>query len=69
MEDLYVIAKRNALELYNQDLFKNTVLIIGKETGCNECHEIIFLIPAMELENIYDEIEYTIYLNVWKTSK
>lgn len=69
MEELYEIAKRNALELYNQDLFKNTVLIIGKETGCNECHGIIFLIPAMESENVYDEIEDTIYLNVWKIGK
>ena len=69
MDELYEIAKRNALELYNQDLFKNTVLIIGKGTGIEECHEIIFLVPAMESENVYDEIEDTIYFNVWETSK
>lgn len=66
MEELYQTAKRNALELYHQDLFKNTVLVIGKETGVDECHEIIFLVPAMESENVYDEIEDEIYLNVWK---
>lgn len=65
MEELYEIAKRNALELYHQDLFKNTVLVIGKGTGVEECHEIIFLVPAMESENVYDEIEDTIYQNVW----
>ena len=69
MEALYEIAKKNALELFQQDLFKNTVLIIGKETGCNECHEVIFLVPAMESENVYDEIEDVIYLNVWKVGK
>lgn len=69
MEELYEIAKKNALELFQQDLFKNTVLIIGKETGCNECHEVIFLVPAMESENVYDEIEDVIYLNVWKVGK
>ena len=69
MEELYEIAKRNALELFQQDLFKDTVLIIGKETGCNECHEVIFLAPAMESESVYDEIEDTIYLNVWKVDK
>lgn len=57
------------LRLYHQDLFKNTVLVIGKETGCEECHEIIFLVPAMESENVYDEIEGTIYQNVWKIGK
>lgn len=62
MEVLYKIAKRNALELYHQDLFKNTTLIIGKGIGVDECHEIIFLVPAMESENIYDEIENEIYL-------
>ena len=69
MNELYKIAKRNALELYHQDLFKNTVLVIGKETGCNECHEVIFLVPAMETENVYDEIEDNIYLNVWKINR
>lgn len=69
MEKLYEIAKRNALELFQQDLFKDTVLIIGKETGYNECHEVIFLVPAMESENVYDEIEDAIYWNVWKVDK
>lgn len=66
MEKLYDIVRKNALELYHQDLFKNTVLVIGKETGCDDCHEIIFLVPAIECENVYDEIEDTIYLNIWK---
>ena len=66
MEELYEIVKLNALELFHQYLFKNTVLIIGKKTGFDGCHEIIFLVPAMELGNTYDEIEDTIYLNIWK---
>lgn len=69
MEELYEIAKNNALELFHQDLFKNTVLIIGKETGYKECHEVIFLISTMESENVYDEIEDTINLNIWKIDK
>lgn len=56
MEELYEVAKRNALELYHQDLFKDTILVIGKETGFNDRHEIIFLIPAMESGNVYDHI-------------
>ena len=69
MEELYEVAKGNALKLYYQDLFKDTILIVGKGTGCDGCHEIIFLVPAMESENVYDEIEDTIYLNIWETSK
>lgn len=69
MEELYKIAKRNALELYHRDLFKNTVLVIGKGTGVEECHEIMFLVPAKESENVYDEIEETIYLNVWEINR
>lgn len=66
MDVLYGIVKKNAFNLYNEDLFKNTTLVIGKETGLDECHEFIFLIPAMESENIYDEIENEIYMNIWK---
>lgn len=66
MDELYETVKKNAFNLYNEDLFKNTTLVIGKETGLDECHEFIFLIPAMESENIYDEIENEIYMNIWK---
>ncbi len=66
MDKLYVTVKRNALKLYYDDLFKDTILVIGKKTGCNECHEVIFLVPAMESENVYDKIEDTIYKNIWE---
>ena len=33
MDDLYDTVKKNAFNLYNEDLFKNTTLVIGKETG------------------------------------
>lgn len=65
MDKLYEIGKENALELYGKDLFKNTVLVVGKETGIGNCHEIIFLVPAMESENVYDDIENNIYMNIW----
>ena len=69
MEELYKLAKQNALELYHQDLFKDTILIIGKETGLNECHEIIFLVPAIELRRVYREIEDAINQNIWEINK
>lgn len=53
------------MELYGKDLFKNTVLVVGKETGIDNCHELIFLVPAMESENVYDDIENNIYKNIW----
>lgn len=66
VEEMYQLAKRSALELYHKDLFKSTTLVIGKETGFEECYEIIFLVPAMESENVYDKIEDTIYQNIYK---
>lgn len=66
MAELYHIAKMNAIKLYNDNLFKDTILILGKETGLKECHEVIFLISAMESKNVYDEIEKTIDQNIWK---
>lgn len=68
MDKMYEIGKRNALELYGKDLFKSTVLVIGKETVDN-CHEIIFLVPAMESENVYDDIENEIYMNIWNVKE
>ncbi len=53
--------RSSSLKLYHDDLFKDTILVIGKETGFNGCHEFIFLVPVMESENAYDEIEDTIY--------
>ena len=53
------------MELYGKDLFKNTVLVVGKETGIDNCHELIFLVPAMESESVYDDIENSIYKNIW----
>lgn len=66
MNELYEAVKKNAFDLYNKDLFNNTILVIGKETGMDKCHEFIFLVPTMESENIYDEIENEIYMNIWK---
>lgn len=65
MDELYEIAKKNALKLHEQDLFKNTVLLIAKQTD-DDCHNVIFLVPAMESKDAYDEIEETIYRNIWK---
>lgn len=65
MDESYEIGKKNALQLYNTDLFRNAVLVIGKETGAQDCHEFIFLVPAMESEDVYDEIERNIYDNIW----
>lgn len=69
MDKLYEIGKKNALELYDKDLFKNTVLVAGKETGIDNCHELIFLVPAMESESVYDDIESSIYTNIWNVRK
>lgn len=66
MDELYETVKKNAFALYEKELFNNTVLVIGKETGINECHEFIFLVPAMESKNVYDAIENEIYVNIWK---
>ena len=66
MDKLYERVKFNALKLYEEELFLDTFLIIGKETGFNECHEFCFLVPATESKNVYDEIEEEIYLNIWK---
>ena len=66
MDTLYELAKHNALKLFSQELFKNTILVMGKNTGFKQCHEIMFLVPALEAENVYDEIEAAIYKNIWE---
>lgn len=69
MDDLYKAGMENAFNLHDTELFKNTVLILGKGTGFEDCHEFIFLVSAMEAESVYDEIEKTIYDNIWKVEK
>jgi len=65
MDGLHEAAKRNALGLASLALFKDTVLVIGKETGFEGCHEVIFLVPAMEQGFIYDAIERVISKNIY----
>ena len=57
MDKLYEVTKTNAIALYNTYFFKDTILLLGKATGYEERHEIIFLVPAMEEEGIFNEIE------------
>lgn len=66
MDGLYEAAKGNALWLACKRLFKDTVLVIGKETGFEDCHEVIFLVPAMEQADVYDAIESVISKNITK---
>ncbi len=61
MDELFKIGKDNALNLYSSELFANTMLVIGKKTGVDGCHEFLFLVPVETKENVYDEIEKTIY--------
>ena len=64
MDEIYAEIKTKALEIHNSELFKHTVLVCGKGTGPENCHEIIFLVPAMEEKSIYDAIESYIYENL-----
>lgn len=57
MDELYAVGKCNALKLYCTDLFKDTLLLMAKKPLDGDCHEFIFLVPAMESKEVYDEIE------------
>ncbi len=59
-DGLYELVKMDAIGLSGLSLFKDTVLILGKETGCDECHEVLFLVPAMEKKSTHDAIECVI---------
>ncbi|MCM1234692.1 MAG: hypothetical protein NC489_31705 [Ruminococcus flavefaciens] len=69
MDEIYESVKKDALELHGLDLFKDTVLVTGKETGFEGCHEFIFLVPAMAAEETYDEIERSICANLGSALK
>lgn len=68
MDELYDLAKKNALKLYQTDIFKNTVLIIGKNTGFDDCHEVFFLVPAMESVDMCNKIRYELNKHIYETS-
>lgn len=59
-DGIFEKVSRKALELYETELFKDTLLLLGKETGCDGCHEFFFLVPADTDEDVYDKIEETI---------
>lgn len=66
MGELFEIGKDNALNLYSSELFANTMLVIGKGTGVDGCHEFMFLVPVETKETVYDEIEKTIYDKIYQ---
>lgn len=65
MSELYKTLKEHALNLYHNYAFQNTILLTGNKTGIDNCHEVIFLVPAMVSKHTYDIIEYTICKNIW----
>lgn len=65
MDGLYAAGKYNALELYRTDLFKDTLLLMAKKSPDGDCHEFMFLVPAMESKEIYDKIEKEISEKIW----
>lgn len=65
MDKLYAVGKCNALKLYRTDLFKDTLLLMAKKSPDGDCHEFIFLVPAMESKEVYDEIEKEISERIW----
>lgn len=67
LEKSYETAKDNALVLYKNQLFEdNTILILGKGTGFEKCHEVFFLIPAMTNRAIYQILNQTISDMIYK---
>lgn len=66
MDELFEIGKDNALNLYSSELFANTMLVIGKGTGVDGCHEFMFLVPVETKETVYDEIEKNIYEKIYQ---
>lgn len=69
MGELYTVGKCNALKLYCTDLFKDTLLLMAKKPLDGDCHEFIFLVPAMESKEVYDEIEKEISEKIWDVPK
>ena len=65
MDELYAMVKYNALKLYRTDLFKGTMLLMAKCPADEDCHEFMFLVPAMESKEVYDEIEREISEKIW----
>ena len=57
MEDVYERAKKNAMTLHEQKLFKSTILILNKMNSHRDMHEVMFLVPAMKDQNVYRKIE------------
>lgn len=68
-EGLYTVGKCNALKLYCTDLFKDALLLMAKKPLDGDCHEFIFLVPAMESKEVYDEIEKEISEKIWDVPK
>lgn len=66
MDAVYESIKEKALRLANSESFSNTILILGKETGFDECHEIHFLVPAMEREDVFRELEKKVRDTFWE---
>lgn len=54
---------------YCTDLFKDTLLLMAKKPLDGDCHEFIFLVPAMESKEVYDEIEKEISEKIWDVPK
>lgn len=63
-DELYDLIKEKAICIFDQELLKDTVLLIGKSVSDDDCSEVVFLVPAMESKTNYDLIEQQISENI-----
>lgn len=71
MDEMYDLMKSNLQNIHKHPAFKDTVLLFGKETGFEACHEAFVLVPTNFANKInqYREIERILYDNCYDIAK
>jgi len=66
MDELYIKMRYNAEKLHNISLFDNAQIVIAEYSGCDECHELIVILPADLNVEIFDQVADSVDEIVYK---
>lgn len=66
MAELYLWIHNKAKEFSEMKDFENATFLIGEDTGCNECHEFITILPWNVSKEEFDNASNILYEKVYK---
>lgn len=66
MDDLFIKMHIKANSFKEMEEYQNTVILLGKYSGCDECHEFITILPVDIEKELFYKVADILYKHVYQ---